>query len=373
MDQRPSPPGAGRKRRLELVRGCPYRCAYCYEGRGRPGIRAMPRERIEAELEILRSAGVSEVFVLDPTFNARGAEALSLLAMMAARGGKIHWNFEIRAELVDRAQAKAFARLSCSLQIGLQSAHPEVLATLGRSVNRKQFASKVRLLDEEGLVYGFDLIYGLPGDSLAGFMESVDFALSLAPNHLDLFPLAVLPGTALFDAKTELSLDCSGEPPYLLRSCPGFSEADMEAAGRLAAAARLFYSAGRAVPWFKAILRPLGLSPSAFLAALDAGGAEPGLGHRRIEELQCAHVERMYRSGRLERLIPAALDLIHYYGAWSRAFAEAERSSFELAYPLDLVESPAMLEIGKVARACRPKPNLVEMRPGREGPEAFPR
>ena len=366
-------PTKGGKAAWELVRGCPYRCAYCYEGRGRPGIRALSRERIEAELEILRSAGVAEVFVLDPTFNARGAEALSLLALLEARGGGIRWNFEIRAELVDRAQARAFARLPCSLQVGLQSAHPEVLATVGRSLDRKKFAAKARLLDEEGLVYGFDLIYGLPGDSLAGFKDSIDYALSLSPNHLDIFPLAVLPGTSLYESRKELALDSCEEPPYLLRSSPGFSVDDMEAARKLAASTRLFYSAGRAVPWFKAVLRPLGLGPSAFIGMLDASQAEPGPDHRQIEEWQCAHVDRIYRSRHLERLIPAALDLIRYHGAWSRAFAEGESSILELKYPLDLVESPAMLEIGKIAAACRPRPGRVEIKPGRDGPEAHSR
>jgi radical SAM superfamily enzyme YgiQ (UPF0313 family) len=352
------------------VRGCPYRCAYCYEGRGRPGIRALPRERIEAELEILESGGVSEVFVLDPTFNARGAEALSLLALLAERGGDIHWNFEIRAELVDRAQARAFARLSCSLQIGLQSADPKVLEKIGRSIDRKKFAAKARLLDEEGLIYGFDLIYGLPGDSLAGFRESIDFALSLSPNHLDIFPLAVLPGTSLFERRRELSLDASDEPPYLLRSSPSFSPEDLYEAGRLAAAVRLFYSEGRAVPWFGAVLRPLGLSPSAFLGNLDAGTIATGAGHRRIEEAQLAYIEKMYRSRRLERLLPAARDLIRYHGAWSRAFAEGESASFGLSYPLDLVESSDMLDLEEVAATFKPRPRMVEVKPGKNGPAA---
>jgi hypothetical protein len=355
------------------VRGCPYRCAYCYEGRGVAGLRLLPRERIEAELEILRSSGVSEVFVLDPTFNARSAEALSLLALLAERGGDIRWNFEIRAELVDRAQARAFSRLSCSLQIGLQSADPEVLSTIGRSLDRKQFVSKVKLLDEAGLVYGFDLIYGLPGDDLSGFRHSLDFALSLAPNHLDIFPLSVLPGTSLFDRRKELALDCSAEPPYLLRRSLSFSEADMAAAERLAASTRIFYSMGRAVPWFKAVLKPLRMSPSAFLGGFGVGEAGSDQGHRRIEVLQCAYVEKMYKDRHLEKLLPAALDLVRYYGAWSRAFAEGESSSFELSYPLDLVESPAMLDIERTASFRRPRPRRVEVRPGRGGPRAVQR
>ncbi|MCX7027363.1 MAG: B12-binding domain-containing radical SAM protein [Spirochaetes bacterium] len=363
-------PVAGGTVAWELARGCPYRCAYCYEGRGLAGIRPLPLKRVEAELEILKKAKAAEVFVLDPTFNAESGKSLSILALLAERGGEIHWNFEIRAELVDRAQAKAFARLSCSLQIGLQSADPKVLATIGRSLDRKQFASKVRILDEANLIYGFDLIYGLPGDTLGGFKESLDFALFLAPNHLDIFPLAVLPGTTLFEKRKELLLDCQTDPPYLLRSNPGFSKTDMAAAKALSASTGLFYSKGRAVPWFRAVVKPLGMSPSTFLGELDLLGVETEPNHRRIEAIQCAHIERMYRAWDIEKLLPAALDLVRYYGAWSRAFAEGEQSCFELSYPLDLVESPLMLDLKAVVRGSRPKPRLIEIRPGRGGPRA---
>ena len=50
------------------------------------------------------------------------------------------------------------------------------------------------------MIFGFDLIYGLPGDNLSGFCNSIDFALNLMPNNLELFCLSVLPGTDLFDA-----------------------------------------------------------------------------------------------------------------------------------------------------------------------------
>src|SRR6185369_4234334 len=85
----------------------------------------------------------------------------------------------------------------CSLQIGLQSADPLVLKQVGRSFNRDDFSRRVGLLNDSGAVFGFDLIYGLPSDTLNGFCNSIDYAMPLHPTHLDIFPLAVLPGTRL--------------------------------------------------------------------------------------------------------------------------------------------------------------------------------
>ena len=135
------------------------------------------------------------------------------------------FHFECRAELLNPELVAAFSRISCSLQIGLQSARPEVLKLVARSINRKEFAGKIALLNNAGIIFGFDLIYGLPGDNLAGFKESIDYALSLYPNSLEIFRLSVLPGTTLFDQRQELGLVSPTEPPYLVESTPQFSAA----------------------------------------------------------------------------------------------------------------------------------------------------
>jgi len=356
----------------ELTRGCPFRCAYCYEGRGSAGIRRLPDERLERELALFVERGVGEIFVLDPTFNVQSGRALALLRRFAEKGGDIAWNFEIRAELLDRPQAEAFASMPCSLQIGLQSVRPEVLAAINRGMDRKKFAAKVGLLNAAGAVFGLDLIYGLPGDTLAGFKESLDYALSLAPNHLDIFPLAVLPGTELAERREALGLVADEEPPYLLKRHASFEEADMASAASLARACGLFYSAGRAVPWFLSVLRPLRMAPSAFLAGFAefAGSRAIGArsaGHAAVERLQVEYLSQAYRARGKDRWLAAALDLVRYYGAWSRAFAEGERSRVRLSHPLHDVESPGFLEIERYRPREAPKPCEVEIGPGKDG------
>jgi len=41
----------------ELSRGCPFACDFCFESRGRLGIRRVPPDRVEAELELFAAAG----------------------------------------------------------------------------------------------------------------------------------------------------------------------------------------------------------------------------------------------------------------------------------------------------------------------------
>ena len=181
----------------QLSRGCSFTCDFCFDARGIHGVRMFSLQRVESELQHFATTGVTQVFVLDSTFNCDRNRAKTILRLIKKYAPNIHFHFEVRSEFIDREMAGLFAQTSCSLQIGLQSADKDVLAMVSRSFDVSDFSAKVGLLNESGAVFGFDLIFGLPGDSLAGFQQSLDYAVSLYPNHLDIFPLAVLPGTAL--------------------------------------------------------------------------------------------------------------------------------------------------------------------------------
>lgn len=336
----------------ELARGCPYSCAYCYESLGEKKVRPIPLKRLESELAHFAKLGVERVFVLDPTYNANRERALSLLGMIEKKSKDIHFNFEVRAELLDRELVAAFSRIPCSLQIGLQSSNPEALKLVNRPSDLKGFSKKIGLLNDAGIVFGLDLMYGLPGDSLSTFRASLDYALSLYPNNLEIFRLAVLPGTALFAQKSALALDCEAKPPYHVRSTPKFPAADLDRAETLAAAADLFYTQGRAVTWFLSLLHALKLKPSQFLAdfaewlasqnPIRALAAEHKP-HGEIEKLQIAFTEKKLAEKGKSYLAKAVCDIIALNGAWTRAFAEGEPSNLELSFhPEDLFSTDAM-------------------------------
>jgi radical SAM superfamily enzyme YgiQ (UPF0313 family) len=362
----------------ELARGCPYSCAYCYESGGlkTPGakhVRYFPEERLREELRLFVREHIPYVFVLDPTFNSNATRALRILDMIAAEiqqtpGPETHWHFEVRAELLSREQARRFAGLSASLQIGLQTADPKVSALIGREFNRGRFASRIALLNEEGAVFGFDLIYGLPGDSLGGYRRSLDFALSLYPNSLDMFRLAILPGTALFDKAAEYGLEADSEAPYLVRATPDFSAGDLAKAGELSQAVDLFYNRGRAVAWFNQVLRPLRIKPAAFLEDFAAHTKTAGT-ISSIEDMQLAFLEERYRRAKKESLLPAVRDLVRFHGAWGRALAEGTCTDINFTYHPDDVLGADALDLETFAAQVKPHPVKARVHPGKRGPE----
>src|SRR6185369_8853414 len=304
----------------QISRGCSFACVFCFDAAGSRKVRRFSLERLEAELKWFVENGISQVIVLDSTFNSDRERAVRILRLIRRIAPHIHFHFEVRSEFIDKEQAALFASLTCSLQIGLQSADSKVLKNVGRNFNRSDFVSRINLLNETGAVFGFDLIYGLPGDTFEGFSQSLDFALGLYPNHLDIFPLALLPGTRLAERSSELGLEHHQSPPYRLISTPDFPEEDMRRAGKLAAACDLFYSRGKAVSWFMSTLHPLKMKPDRFLedfyAYAEQRGTTPeeagGLSEERILELQTGFITELFTERKLKKLLPAALDLIVY-------------------------------------------------------------
>jgi oxygen-independent coproporphyrinogen-3 oxidase len=83
------------------------------------------------------------------------------------------------------------------LSIGMQSAHKQELETLGRTHDPdtvNQAVAQARAAGFENV--NLDLIYGIPGQSIPRWGNTLGAALSLRPEHLSLYALSVEPGTA---------------------------------------------------------------------------------------------------------------------------------------------------------------------------------
>ena len=347
----------------EIARGCPFACDFCYDARGSHGVRSIPQERLNAELDELLRRKVAQVWILDSTFNYPPRRGKKLLRLLAEKAPQIHFHLEAKAEFLDKETAALLSRLTCSVQIGLQSARPEVLRQIHRTLDREAFARQVHLLAAEGVTYGLDLIYGLPGDDEGGFAESLDFALGLAPNHLDIFPLAVLPGTPLHRDRETLGIEAMDRPPYEIIATPTLSEAAMERCRRLAAATDIVYNAGRAVGFFGSLLRVTEEAPSRFLRdfadwALDRQqiARERFFDIHQWQPQEILGVQQRYVSDKLREigrteLLQAARDLLRYHFHYAETLLGPEtpaqpastrrdpwRSAWQLAPGIRLVD-----------------------------------
>ena len=84
------------------------------------------------------------------------------------------------------------------LSLGVQSLRDADLAALGRAHDAGQAVAAFRAGRGAGFAnIGLDLIFGLPGQSVAGWLETLRRAADLGPDHLSCYGLTIEPGTPL--------------------------------------------------------------------------------------------------------------------------------------------------------------------------------
>lgn len=94
------------------------------------------------------------------------------------------------------------------LSLGVQSLDDAELRLLGRIHNADEAREAVTTARRAGFTnLNLDLIYGLPRQSVAGWLNNLEAALDLEADHLSLYCLTLEEGTPLFDAV------CLGDQP----------------------------------------------------------------------------------------------------------------------------------------------------------------
>jgi len=93
-------------------------------------------------------------------------------------------------ERVKLLKALGFNRLS----MGVQDFSPDVQEAIGRNQDSEMTISLYRICREEGFLgINFDLIYGLPMQTMGGFGKMLDETISLRPDRVALYSYAHLP------------------------------------------------------------------------------------------------------------------------------------------------------------------------------------
>jgi oxygen-independent coproporphyrinogen-3 oxidase len=86
------------------------------------------------------------------------------------------------------------------LSFGAQSAQPDELKLLGREHSWSQVETAIRHARDAGFDnLNFDLIFGLPYQSLDSWKNTIKAALALDPDHISLYALTIEVGTPMYD------------------------------------------------------------------------------------------------------------------------------------------------------------------------------
>ena len=102
---------------------------------------------------------------------------------------------------LDREKLYAYRKAGCSrLSLGLQSADDTLLKTLGRIHTWETFLREYHEARGAGFDnISVDLMYGLPGQTLAVWKDTLEKVTALAPEHLSAYSLIIEEGTPFWE------------------------------------------------------------------------------------------------------------------------------------------------------------------------------
>jgi radical SAM superfamily enzyme YgiQ (UPF0313 family) len=215
---------------LETTRGCVFKCKFCYYPKSYDRQYYLARENVLANLAHARERGAREVFLLDPTLNQRKDFADFLRTLIEGNPGQRFQYFgELRGEGVTEETARLLAEANFTeVEVGLQSIEPEAMTRMERKNNLRAFERGVRAMLGQGIKVRVDLIVGLPGDTVESVRRGLRYLCDGGlTSDLQVFNLAVLPGTAFRHEAKELGLVYQPRPPYYVLQTPTLGRADL--------------------------------------------------------------------------------------------------------------------------------------------------
>jgi len=188
---------------------CRSRCSYCDFATGIYQGELAERYVTAVVEEIAGSANIGSS--VDTIYFGGGTPSLLTPAQLDRILSALHKHFEVQPDTevtlemnpgtVTPAQLRAFRELGINrASFGAQTFDDAELAKLGRSHTSVETLETFQNLRAAGFDnVSFDLIAGLPGQTLAHWQKNVDRALALEPEHLSFYLLEVHSGTPLAD------------------------------------------------------------------------------------------------------------------------------------------------------------------------------
>lgn len=198
---------------VEIGRGCPFGCTYCSTKTfWKRKFRIKSPERIMEELKIaVNDYGIKKFMFTHDIFTANKNQVIAICNKIIEENLKIQWSCHSRIDTLDKEILEKLARAGCKgIFFGVETGSQRMQKMINKNLKLDKVYEVMDLLKKYNMQIIASFIYGFPEETVNDVRKTLEMIINLRKmkiSHVQLFSLAILPGTEIFDKyKGELQI-----------------------------------------------------------------------------------------------------------------------------------------------------------------------
>jgi len=191
---------------MQASNGCPYKCAFCNFTKDRGTIFMKAIEQLIAELKAVSRRGVRYVWFSDDNFRLGRGNLKPICQRLADENLPIQWMSFIRASTLRNVDGELLRQSGCiEVQLGLESAHPQVLRNMNKKASPQLYHDVVRKVLAAGVNCSCYFIFGFPGETDKTALRTREFMKTIEHPELEgslswsMFPFILSPMSPIYE------------------------------------------------------------------------------------------------------------------------------------------------------------------------------
>lgn len=186
-------------------RGCPYSCSYCDRSVFSRGFRFNSPEYIVEHMAMLnRDFGIRHVSFYDDLFTFDRKRVAEFCEIKERKGVKVTYNCIARLEHVDSELLALLKSSGCwQVNFGIESGDPEIVKQHRKFLGLDEVGRKLQMVKESGMRVKGLFMVGLPGEDETAIRRTIDYALSLPLDEVNVTKFTPFPGAPVYSTIRE--------------------------------------------------------------------------------------------------------------------------------------------------------------------------
>ena len=194
---------------MNIVRGCPFNCAYCETKQlWGQGCRAFSPRRVVDEIKhMVANYGTKGIYFLGDNFTIHKKRTVELCEQIKQSKLDIKWVCDTRADMLSRDLLRTMKEAGCrTIWFGVESGSPRILEKINKGITNEQTVQAFKLCREEGIQIACSFILGIPGETVKDMEITYKFAKKLDPDWCQFNIYIAVPGSSLYEEVMQKSL-----------------------------------------------------------------------------------------------------------------------------------------------------------------------